>query len=173
MRALRGADVRLYRPHIPLKVRCRVAMRQLGELWPDEALKAHDGKCGAFLDRLLFKLAGLLGCEVTDLRLDHDPPLAARPRFRRGLGKARYQPSANDPDHLLYRPHGPEFVGSHLIKTNTRGDHGQHPDRVLIKRERKRVRKKGPTAKRTSKYNRKYNWPSRPLRSRNDLRKKR
>jgi hypothetical protein len=80
-----------------------------------------------------------LGCNRHDLRLDHDPPLAARPRFRRGLGKKTYyQPPANDPDHLVYRPHGPEFEGSHLIKTNVRGDHGQFPDRVLIKRENRK-----------------------------------
>jgi hypothetical protein len=134
---------RLYRPHIPLEVRCRVALRQLGELWPDEALKANEGALGDFLARLLSKLAELLGCKVSDLRLDHNPPLAARPRFRRGLGrKTYYQPPANDPDHLAYRPHGPEFAGSHLIKTNIRGDHGQHPDRVLIKRERQRREKR-------------------------------
>jgi hypothetical protein len=178
------ADVaRLYRPHIPVEVKCRVAMRQLGELWPDEALKANAGGHGAFLDRLLFKLAELLGCEVKDLRLDHDPPLAWRPWFRRGLGKKTYyEPAANDPHHLFYRPHGPQFAASHLIKTNVRGDHGQHPDRVLIKKEKRRQKKLVPARSAVVSHGKlgrgrvrhgKTKWPKRQLQSRNDLRRKR
>lgn len=102
---------------------------------------------GCRLDFLLRLLAKQIGCDLSDLRLDHDPPLAARPKERRGLGKKTYYvPDANDPDHLFYRPHGPEFEGSHLIKTNVRGDHGQHPDRVLIKKQRRIER--GPKPKR-------------------------
>ena len=141
---------RLHRPNIPLSVRCRVAMRQLGELWPDEALKAHEGGLGAFLDRLLFKLAELLGCEVADFRLDHDPALATRRRKGEGK-KTRYFPDANDPEFLIYRE-----KHAHHIKTNVRGDGAQYPDRVLIKRaknKRRKVRK------------RKARWASRPLRS--------
>lgn len=138
---------RLYRPHIPLDVRCRVAMRQLGELWPDEALEAHDGALGAFLVQLLKKLTELLGEET--LHLDHDPPLAARLVMTRstinmlneGLATV-YIPDANDPDYLIYRG-----AQAHKIKTNVRGEHGQHPDRVLIKRERKRLRKPRRKAK--------------------------
>lgn len=48
-----------------------------------------------------------------------------------------YSPDANDARYLEYLPHGPEFDGSHLIKTNIRGRHGQHPDRVLIKKARR------------------------------------
>lgn len=142
---------RLYRPHVPLKVRIAVVVRQLLTKIPITANVTlalpfptpnplpgeSDGQC---LDRLLNCLVARLECERSDLRLDHDPPLGARKR--RGSGKrTRYSPSANDPTHLFYRPHGPEFAGSHLIKTNTRGDHGQYPDRVLIKRERKRREK--------------------------------
>lgn len=144
--------MRLFRPHIPVEVRCRVALRQLGEMWPDRVIEeyrldrtvapTHRKSHGKLLADLLHKMGDLLGCDVVDLRLDHDPPLAARPQFRRGLGKkVYYQPDANDPEHLRYRPHGPEFEGSHLIKTNIRGDHGQHPDRVLIKRARKRQKR--------------------------------
>lgn len=135
---------RLWRPIIPVEVKCRVALRQLGyeEMAIAVALAVNDGKLGAFLTKALVCVAQHLDCTVKDLRLDHDPPLGARPKFRRGLGKKTYyQPDANDPDHLLYRPHGPEFEGSHLIKTNVRGEHGQHPDRVLIKKERRRLRK--------------------------------
>lgn len=133
---------RLYRPHVPLNVRLRVVGRQLG--WSEgvinESVRSAKkaGELGSDLTWALGKLANDLHCDVKDLRLDHDPALGARPRRRRGLGrKTYYIPDANDPDHLFYRPHGPEHAGSHLIKTNVRGDHGQHPDRVLIKKARR------------------------------------
>lgn len=145
---------RLYRPHIPLDIRVIVAARQIRKIDPTDPCLYGLGlqyardfpgdptvKFGKKLAILLRQLAKLLGCEVSDLRLDHDPALGARPRHRRGLNpRTFYTPDANDPEHLLYRPHGPEFDGSHLIKTNVRGDHGQHPDRVLIKKERRRQR---------------------------------
>ena len=143
-------------------------MRQLGELWPDEALNAHEGALGAFLNQLLFKLAELLGAKK--LHLDHDPPLGARPQFRRGLGKKTYyEPPANDPHHLIYRE-----KHAHHIKTNVRGEHGQHPDRVLIKRERKRQTKKKPSRfSRPPCRAKKSTWPKRPLRSANRWPKRR
>jgi len=149
---------RLWRPHIPLRVRCQVAAQQLGTtVFVEHIFREEKEPSGKFLRRQLAALARKLGCEVKDLRLDHDPPLAARPQFRRGLGKKTYyEPDANDPDHLFYRPHGPEFDRSHLIKTNVRGDHGQFPDRVLIKRERRR---------RSKKPKKSHKWGSRPLRS--------
>lgn len=177
---------RLYRPTIPVETRCRVALRQLGESEVENVLEANrpsrggssmagtgspGRSLGRLLDRLKGELAELLGCSVEDLRLDHDPPLAARPQERRGLGrKTYYVPDANDPEHLFYRPHGPQFEGSHLIKTNVRGEHGQHPDRVLIKKARRIERgpkpKRGPKIKsrgfasdRTAKE-----WPKRPFR---------
>lgn len=139
---------RLFRPHIPLSIKVQVAFRQLLGFTDPFPMSRRDGETlAAMLARLLVELARHLGCEVSDLRLDHDPPLAARPKERRGLGrKTHYVPDANDPDHLFYRPHGPEFEGSHLIKTLVRGDHGQHPDRVLIKKQRRIER--GPKPKR-------------------------
>ena len=121
--------MRLFRPHIPLEVRCRVAARQLG--W-----KHEEHSAGISMDHLLkhrlIMLGCLLHCAATELHLDHDPPLAAR--TRKGEGKKTiYDPPANDPDHLIYRE-----KSAHQIKTNVRGDHGQYPDRVLIKRERRR-----------------------------------
>lgn len=147
---------RLYRPHIPLSVRVKVAERQAAAK-PNEGWrfyvatgwnpKMHFGKR---LKVLLEVLAQQFRCTVANLRLDHDPALGARPKHRRGLGKKTYYvPDANDPDHLFYRPHGPEFDGSHLIKTNVRGDHGQHPDRVLIKKQRRIER--GPKPRRAPK----------------------
>ncbi len=170
---------RLYRPAIPVEVKVRVALRQLGEMFPDDAIKAALGKrgrLGGLLEQKLSELAKLLGCEVQDLRLDHDPPLGARPQERRGLGKTRYIPDANDPEHLKYRPHGPQFDGSHLIKTNVRGDHGQHPDRVLIKKQRRiergprpkrgpKIRSRGFASKSGAKLRSgKQKWPKRPFR---------
>ena len=175
---------RLYRPHIPLKVRCRVALRQLGELWPEEFLKEYEGARGqkgkgweALLEQLLFQLCGLLSCAPEDLHLDHDPALATRERS--GEGKQTvYTPDANDPEHLIYRD-----KHAHHIKTNVRGEHGQHPDRVLIKRAKqridtsdipeadeawfKRAKLKGPKRKWPKRKiaNRKRPWAKRPFRS--------
>jgi hypothetical protein len=153
---------RLYRPSIPVEVKCRAALRQLGELWIDEAIGANHGGMGAFLDRLLFKMAELLNCEVKGLRLDHNPALATRER--KGEGKNTiYKPDANDPEFLIYRE-----KHAHHIKTNVRGDGAQYPDRVLIKRARKQKRKprKGfgrrAFAKATG-----SSWPKRKLRSAN------
>lgn len=155
---------RLYRPHIPLSVRISVAHRQIQKAGRQTAVFEGVTKRSQ-LDGLLRFLAHCLGCDVSDLRLDHDPPLAARPQERRGLGKKTYYiPEANDPDHLFYRPHGPEFAGSHLIKTNVRGDNGQHPDRVLIKKAKRLER--GPRPKRPSGFKKsaaKRPWPSRPF----------
>ena len=176
---------RLYRPTIPVEIKCRVALRQLGEAEIDNVIEANRPRrdagymvgvvglapgrsLGRLLDDLLEQLAEKLRCKVEDLRLDHDPPLAARPQERRGLGrKTYYVPDANDPEHLFYRPHGPQFEGSHLIKTNVRGDHGQHPDRVLIKKMRRIER--GPRPKRQPGFKKKNpkapkrKWPSRPF----------
>jgi hypothetical protein len=159
---------RLFRPHIPLKVRCKVAERQLRERDPEKYGYVVPGKktAGNRLRVLLPWLAKTFGCEVSELRLDHDPPLAAR-RVRFGR---KYIPDANDPAHLAYRPHGPEHAGSHLIKTNVRGDHGQHPDRVLIKKARRLER--GPKPKRPTSFSRaklrsqKQKWPKRKFEKR-------
>jgi hypothetical protein len=145
--------MRLYRPHIPLKIRVTVAERQLRERDPSVYGYVIPGNktAGNRLRVLLPWLARTFGCEVSELRLDHDPALGARPR--KGMTyTSPYVPDANSPEHLSYRPHGPEFEGSHLIKTNTRGDHGQHPDRVLIKKNR---RIENPKPKR------KFKWASR------------
>lgn len=146
---------RLYRPHIPIKVRCRVAMRQLGEMWPDRVLEEWEGPLGALLDMLLAKLGPLLSNEeVIDLHLDHDPPLAARGLMhKRKTGTVVYVPDANDPEHLVYRE-----KHAHHIKTNVRGEGAQHPDRVLIKKQRRRERgkqrRRGPPIR-----SRKSTWP--------------
>jgi hypothetical protein len=184
---------RLWRPAIPVEVKCRVALAALGELFPDRVIDANRPRrdagymvgvvgisgrsLGRLLEELLDRLAELLGCNVNDLRLDHDPPLALRPQERRGLGKKTYYiPDANDPEYLFYRPHGTEFEGSHDTKTRIRGDHGQYSDIVLIKRERRRNRKKNAEkpGKRTSNFakrpksavKKKFRWPKRSFQKR-------
>jgi hypothetical protein len=130
---------RLYRPHIPLDVQARVLIRQRGYLFPDkEIVGARLEGLRAFVDRQKRMLAAFLHCDVRDLRLDHDPALGTRMKRSHFNGKkwiSFYSPDANDPDHLIYRE-----KHAHHIKTNVRGEHGQHPDRVLIKKERRRLR---------------------------------
>lgn len=135
---------RLPRPPIPLPVKLTVALRDLGELTPEQIavlVKHHRGRWRGRLRQVLQSLARKLGCEVTDLRLDHDPPLGARQKiWEDGIigGKIiGYVPDANNPDHLGYRPHATTFDGSHDVKTRIRGEHGQHSDIVRIKRQRR------------------------------------
>lgn len=152
---------RIYRPHVPTEVRCIVALRQLG--YDDETSKImrvmHNRAMGRLLDNLLGRIAGAMGCAKRELRLDHDPPLGARPWA--GEGKCTvYEPDANDPEHLFYRPHGAQHEGSHDVKTRIRGDRGQYSDVVLIKRQRRRERAPRPKAKIP---NVKRVWPKRPF----------
>lgn len=143
---------RLYRPSIPVEVKCRVVLRQLGEMFIDEVInrdrprpgdaymkgiKAYVPRRGltVLLAEKLSTLAELLNCKVEDLRLDHHPALAARPRTGEGKNTV-YDPKANNPEFLIYRE-----KHAHHIKTNVRGDGAQHPDRVLIKRERRRQKR--------------------------------
>lgn len=124
---------RLLRPHIPIETRCRVVLRQLGEMWTSDVLRVWQGHFGSLLADRLAKLAALLHCEVKDLHLDHDPALAAREKVFKKGEHVGYRPDANDPEHLYYRE-----AAAHRVKTNVRGLHGQHPDRVLIKKQRRR-----------------------------------
>ena len=128
------------RPYIPLSVRLQVVERQCAE-----TLYITLCTAGSVSERLGRGLSILFGNPF--FHLDHDPPLRVR-AFNPRTGK--YKPDANDPDFLIYRT-----AEAHRFKTNVRGDGAQYPDRVLIKRERRRGKKK-----------RKYNWPSRPIQSR-------
>lgn len=145
---------RLFRPHIPLEVRCRVVLRQLGEMFVGDVIAYNIKRrtLGALLANRLRDLAVLVAAEK--FHLDHDPPLGARQR--KGEGKnTKYFPDANDPSHLIYRE-----KHAHHIKTNVRGDGAQHPDRVLIKRERRWVAKKSAKKqKRRSVAKLKHRWP--------------
>lgn len=96
-------------------------------------------------DEALARYAKLIGCEVTDLQLDHDPALQNRPQFRMN-GQTHYRPAANDPEHLFYRPHGPQFDRSHKIKTLVRGDHGQHSDAGLARKNKRIAKNRAKTS---------------------------
>ncbi len=127
------------RPYIPLAVRVEVALRQIKQVAEPPMRFGRSDK-----DYLVVLLCLLFAVEPC--HLDHDPPLRVR-RFNKRTGK--YTPDANDPNHLFYRT-----KDDHGIKTNVRGLRGQHPDRVLIKRERRREK---PKKKRPHK------WASRPF----------
>lgn len=170
----------------PASVRVVVALRQLAGFGASEALTTRgDGeKVDAFLERLLLGLALYIGCEREDLRLDHEPMLRRR-AYDPTVTKVadRYTPHAHDAGCLLYRPQPPEFAGSHHVKTNVRGEHGQYSDVVLAKRERRLERREllaavagtpinafaavaGPKRKFTFPVNKskpKKKWPSRPF----------
>ena len=160
-------------------------MRQLGGMpffvksSVDAAVKERT--LGKSLDIALTSLASLLGCQVSDLQLDHDPALENREKlvempdgYRRrtvvvpkGAKVLRYFPDANDQEHLFYRPHAATFAGSHKVKTNVRGDRGQHSDRALAAKnkniEKNRAKKKpGKSATKP----RGFELPSKPLASR-------
>ncbi len=126
--------MRLVRPHIPLSVRCEVALRQLGRQHEAiEIVDAHHGQMRELLDHLLFELSCWLGCYATELHLDHNPALGLR-KFNKRTQK--YTPDANSPDHLVYRT-----KEDHDRKTRMRGDHGQYSDLTMMKRERRRKKK--------------------------------
>lgn len=157
-----ASPMRLPRPHISLEVRCRVALRQLGEAFPNRAIDARrraSGGLAQYLSELLVALAHSLGCEVDDIRLDHQPALALRRKVFRSGTHVDYDPPSDSADDLSYLSHV-----DHLVKTNERGDHGQHPDRVLIKKMRRIER--GPRPKRQPGFKTKApkrRWPSRPF----------
>ena len=131
---------KLIRPSTPLEVDLRVLLRQLGTMFSDDLIEIAKERrsLGTIVKAKKLELAELLGCDVNDLRRDHNPALGAREKvFDRDGNHVEYKPKANDPEFLQFIPHGPQFENSHLTKTNVRGPHGQHPDRVLIKRQRR------------------------------------
>ena len=136
---------RLPRPHIPLSVRVQVAARQAGFVNLELFLRLHKGGFAKVLDRLLYgdDLGPCAGFKRDQpIHLDHDPPLGAREKIWKDGEIVGYVPAANDPEYLIYR-----LKVDHQVKTNIRGEHGQHPDRVLIKRQRRRDRKSRPRPK--------------------------
>lgn len=160
---------KLLRPHIPYKVRCRVAMRQLG-LTPEQISEStgniENRKNARYMrvsyasylkEFLLPRLRSKLW--INKEHLDHDPALENREKVFRKSEHIGYRPDANDPDFLIYRDRA-----DHDIKTRVRGEHGQFADNVIAKRERRRKKKA---------TKRKYKWErGRKLQSRNTLRRR-
>ena len=140
--------MRLFRPYIPLDVRCLVLCRQLGENKSLVAGAIAARRLGELLDVLKLKFAALINSPVEDLQLDHDPALENRGVVMIDGKVVDYSPPANDPDYLFYRP-----KDAHYIKTHVRGAYGaQYSDAMLAKRERNRNRERP-----------KRRWPSRPF----------
>jgi hypothetical protein len=130
---------RLHRPYIPLPVRVQVAHRQLGERYPipKDWVPLHYASLKSYSARLDYLLRLLF--ESRPVALDHDPALVNRRRYVR-RGKTVYEPPANDPYYLRYRPAGPVGGGSdHDIKTRVRGDGAELSD-LAKARKAKRVR---------------------------------
>ena len=161
---------RIPRPNPPVEVRCQVALRQLGEMFPNQVIDEHPRDLGKLLASLLARLAPLLGCEVSDLRLDHTWALENRPKQIKSDVHVDYYPPANDPEWLAYRPQGTQFAGSHDTKTRIRGDNGQLSDNALAKKERRRLHKLDPNRRRSKIKSRgfkkelKRKWPNRSFR---------
>lgn len=166
---------RLPRPHIPLEVRCRVALRQLGRIGEamERSIILNDYRSGGpglkwyLEDTLLPMLRERLG--AASLHLDHDPALENRKQIHSANATVLsnetiigYFPDANDPRYLIYREGG--FSGSnHDVKTRIRGEHGQLSDHGLARKEKRRQRKLTKP---------KTKWPKgRKLQSRNTFRR--
>ena len=136
---------KLPRPYIPLDVRIRVAMRQLGVASAQIEKEIERGRVGGDWSRILHlalaDLAEIIGCSVEDLHLDHDPALCNRRKIKKAGVIVGYDPPANDPAHLIYR----DNVG-HDIKTRVRGDGALRSDlaqrRYLKRVERNRTKRK-------------------------------
>lgn len=138
--------MRLSRPYIPLRVRVRVAERQLLACnippWPSRL---------PVRERLRLALLELFGTDPVELH--HRPALTNRIKTHIHGSFHRYEPDANDPDYLVYLP-----AADHDIETRVRGQHGDYSD-LAKARKRKRVEKKKTRTFR-------YKWGKRKLRSR-------
>lgn len=126
--------MRRIRPGMPpISIQIAVAERQARQHDPAEIINAIMQKPST-AERLNYLLALLFGEDGETAHLDHNPALRVRvynPRIKDTA--ARYTPHAHNPDFLIWRT-----KHAHHIKTNVRGDGAQFPDRVLIKRERRR-----------------------------------
>lgn len=165
---------RLKRPYIPLAVRVIVAERQFDAATPFPPWNGEQNASvfRTFVDRDGWKKRNPLSEQLDMLlrllfgeqkvNLDHDPPLGARKKIFRKRVHVDYDPPANDPTCLVYR-----LAVDHRTKTNVRGEHGQHPDRVLIKKNRRLEELqsgKAPRRRKAKIPNKKnFKWPSRPF----------
>jgi hypothetical protein len=139
------------RPYIPLSVRLVVARRQAinAGLPPSSddwvTLELRPAK------RLQWYLSYLFGEQKYEL--DHDPALINR-RFIRRTGE--YEPRANCHYFLIYRK-----AEDHKTKTFVRGEHGQHSDLGLRRKNKRIARNRDRTRPRAKIKQRKTIWPKR------------
>jgi hypothetical protein len=143
--------MKLPRPYIPLEVRLQVAIRQatLAGLWFHTLPKNRRFNRADKLDIILAYLFGF----PPNVNLDHDPSLCNR-KFNPRTGK--YSPDANDPDYLIYRR-----AEDHRTKTIVRGEHGQHSDLGLRRKNKRIAANRDPNRRRSKIPNRKAAWPKR------------
>jgi hypothetical protein len=173
---------RLPRPHIPLKIRVHVAERQFDAA---KSFAHENGERAAsvfrsFVDREHWKgrsslreqldmfLRLLFGNQKAELH--HRPALVNREKIKRGGIIVGYRPPANSPAHLFWLPEA-----DHDVETRVRGQHGQHSDLGLA-RKNKRIAKnraKGQARRKASGFPKRPSQvkqiTSRPLRSANRL----
>lgn len=102
------------RPYIPIKIRLKVALRQLKKagLNPTDFEIRMRRSYGNISKRGLLTLALQELLQGAAAQLDHDPALILRP-FNEETGK--YDPDANDPEFLIWREQA-----DHLEKTTGR-----------------------------------------------------
>lgn len=134
--------MKLQRPYIPIRIRIKVASRQLRHFGASDALLTRERfeREDVYLDRMLTGLSLYLNGNIFQpLHLDHDPALCNRKFFQRTM---RYEPAANDPRYLIYRTEA-----EHDIKTRVRGDGAQLSD-LALRRKFKRIEKRKREGKR-------------------------
>ena len=145
--------MRLHRPYIPWSVRELVVLLQLRAAGinvdekPYVTIRYH----GSAETRVRAYLRVLFGDGPVELH--HRPALVNRRkvyhwvRGERGHGRfvdggrefVDYDPPANDPDYLVYLRAG--AGEEHDVETRVRGQHGQHSDLALARKQKRKARK--------------------------------
>ena len=140
--------VKRVRPAIPHTVRCRVALRDLGEFFIEERMEASPNK-KVLLGALLAQLAELKGTTPDDLHCDHNPALRRRPYNHRIKNvAARYSPNANDVNFLFYLTTAEHNIATHVRRENgRRSDTSErvHENRLATNREKRAAKTLGPS----------------------------
>ena len=151
---------RLVRPHIPLAVRAQVALRQLKYIEPLEYIAYHRSigmSLRTILNELLADLAKNLGADKIELH--HRPALLNRPWINEIND---YEPPANDPRYLVYLAED-----DHDIETRVRGQHGQHSDLGLGRKNKRIARNRDPKRRKSKITSRGFRkGPKRKMQSR-------
>lgn len=151
---------RLPRPHIPFSIRVMVATRQLYEAGINAG--QHARQEGETLKDTLTRMLPVLFGDAK-VELHHRPALINRRRKKNG----KYDPDANDQNHLVYL-----VEDEHDVETRIRGRNGAHSD-LGLRRKLKRIEKKRATTVKARRFPKravavkpspeKRPWPSRPF----------